>query len=67
MSSRVEEHQDHTKQSVFNHGLIKLVISTVLHKREKTWEYFLFWFRNREGRVVLEESVRQRSEFDQET
>ena len=30
MSSRVKEHQDHTKQSVFHHGLIKLVISTVL-------------------------------------
>ena len=43
MSSRVKEHQDHTNQSVFQHGLIKLVISTVLHKREKTWEYFLFW------------------------
>ena len=43
MSSGVKEHQDHTKQSVFHHGLIKLVISTVLQKREKTWEYFLFW------------------------
>ena len=43
ISSRVKEHQDHTKQSVFHHGLIKLVISTVLQKREKTWEYFLFW------------------------
>ena len=43
MSRRVKEHQDHTKQSVFHDGLIKLVISTVLQKREKTWEYFLFW------------------------
>ena len=43
MSSRVKEHQDHTKQLVFHHGLIKLVISTVLQKREKTWEHFLFW------------------------
>ena len=43
ISSRVKEHQDHTKQSVFNHGLIKLVISTVLRKKEKTWDYFLFW------------------------
>ena len=24
-------------------GIIKLVISNVLQKREKTWEYFLFW------------------------
>ena len=44
MSSRVKEHQDHTKQFVFHHGLIKLVISTVLQKREKTWDYFLFCF-----------------------
>ena len=43
MSNRVKKHQDHTKQSVFHHGIIKLVISTVLQKREKTWEYFLFW------------------------
>ena len=42
MSSRVKEHHDHTKKSVFHHGLIKLVISTVLQKREKTWEHFLF-------------------------
>ena len=34
MSSKVKEHQDHTKQSVFHHGLIKIVISTVLQKRE---------------------------------
>ena len=43
MSSRVKEHQDHTKQSIFHHGLIKLIISTVLQKKEKTWDYFLFW------------------------
>ena len=36
MSSRVKEHQDHTKQYVFHHGIIKLVISTVLQKKEKT-------------------------------
>ena len=43
MSSRLKEHQDHTKQSVFHHGIIKLVVSTVLRKKEKTWYYFLFW------------------------
>ena len=43
MSCRVREHQDHTKQSIFHHGLIKLIISTVLQKREKTWDHFLFW------------------------
>ena len=30
MSSRVKEHQDHTKQSIFHHGIIKLVIRTAL-------------------------------------
>ena len=43
MSSRVREHQDHIKQSIFHHGLIKLIISTVLQKKGKTWDYFLFW------------------------
>ena len=44
MSNRVKEHQEHTKQSIFRHGLIKLIISTVLQKKEKTWDYFLFWY-----------------------
>ena len=43
MSSRVREHQDHTEQSIFHHGLIKLIISTVLQKKGNTWDYFLFW------------------------
>ena len=30
MSSRVNDHQDHTSQSIFHHGLIKLIISTAL-------------------------------------
>ena len=30
MSSRVKDHQDHTSQSIFHHGLIKLIISTAL-------------------------------------
>ena len=44
-SSREKEHQDHTKQSIFHHGITKLIISTVLQKKEKTWDYFLFWSR----------------------
>ena len=43
MSSRVKEHQDHTKQSIFHHGLIKIIISIVLQNKGKTWDYFLFW------------------------
>ena len=43
MSSRVRGHQDHTSQSIFHHGLIKLIISTVLQNEGKTWDLFLFW------------------------
>ena len=43
MSSRIKEHHDHTAQSIFHHGLIKLIISTVLQREGKTWDYFLFW------------------------
>ena len=43
MSSRIKEHHDHTAQSIFHHGLIKLIISSVLQKEGKTWDYFLFW------------------------
>ena len=43
MSSRVKGHQDHTSQSIFHHGLIKLIISTTLQREGKTWNYFLFW------------------------
>ena len=50
MSSRVKGHQDHTKQSIFYHGLIKLIICTVLQKKGKTWDYFLFWSRFQSGK-----------------
>ena len=43
MSSRVKGHQDHNSQSIFHHGLIKLIISTALQREGKTWNYFLFW------------------------
>ena len=43
MFSRVKGHRDHTSQSIFHHGLIKLIISTALQKEGKTWNYFLFW------------------------
>ena len=43
MSCRIKEHQNHTKQSIFHHGLIKLIINTVFQSRGKTWEYFLLW------------------------
>ena len=60
MSCRVREHQDHTKQLVFHHGLIKLIISTVLQKREKTWEHVLFW----SGFMTEQEEQYQRRQVD---
>ena len=43
MSNRVKGHTDHSSQSIFHHGLIKLIISTVLQAKGKTWDFFLFW------------------------
>ena len=43
MSSRIKEHQNHTSQSIFHHGLIKLIINSVLQKEGNTRDYFLFW------------------------
>ena len=33
---------DHTHQYVFHHGLIKLIICTVLQKKSRSWDHFLF-------------------------
>ena len=60
MSCRAREHQDHTKQPVFHHGLIKLIISIVLQKREKTWEHFLFWL----GFKIEQEEQSQKRQVD---
>ena len=60
MSCRLREHQDHTKKSVFHHGLIKLIIITVLQKREKTWEHFIFW----SGFKTDQEEQSQRRQVD---
>ena len=43
MSNRVKGHIDHSSQSIFHHGLIKLIISTILQAEGKTWDFFLFW------------------------
>ena len=43
MSSKVKGHQEHTTQSIFHHGLIKLIIRAALQRERKTWDYFLFW------------------------
>ena len=43
MSNRIKGHMDHTHQSVFHHGLIKLIVCIVLQKNSRTWDHFLFW------------------------
>ena len=43
MSNRIKGHRDHTHQSIFHHGLIKLIVCTVLQKKSRTWDHFLFW------------------------
>ena len=60
MSCRVRKHQDHTKQSVFHHGLIKLIISTVLQNKGKTSDYFIFW----SGFKTDQEEQSQRRQVD---
>ena len=43
MSNRIKGHRDHTQQSIFHHGLIKLIVCTILQKKSKSWDYFWFW------------------------
>ena len=43
MSSKIKEQDDHTSQSLFHHGLIKLIITTVLQHEGRNWDFFLFW------------------------
>ena len=51
MSNRIRGHLDHTHRSVFHHGLIKLIICTVLQKKNRSWDRFLFssGFTNEQG------------------
>ena len=43
MSNKIKGHIDHTHQSIFHHGLIKLIICTVLQGNNRSWGHFLFW------------------------
>ena len=43
MSDRVKGNKDHTQQSIFHHGLIKLIVNTNLQKKGRTWEHVVFW------------------------
>ena len=54
MSNRIKGHFEHTNQSLFHHGLIKLIICTLLRKKNRSWDHFLFWpgFSNEHGDYV---------------
>ena len=41
MISRVQGHPEHTAQSIYHQGLIKLLILAQLQKEERTWESLL--------------------------
>ena len=43
MSNRIKGHMDHSHQYIFQHGLIKIIICTVLQKKSRTLDHFLFW------------------------
>ena len=43
MSNRIKGHIHHTPESVFHHGLIKLIIFTFLQRKNRNWDHFLFW------------------------
>ena len=43
MSDRVKGHKYHIQQYIFHHGLKKLIINTVIQKKGRTWEHFVFW------------------------
>ena len=60
MSCRVRERRDHTKQSVFHHGLIKRIIVTVLQEMgEDLGEFhFLVRFQNLSRGIVSEKTSR---------
>ena len=42
MLNRIKGHHDHINQLLFHHGLIKLIICTILQKKNRSWDHFLF-------------------------
>jgi hypothetical protein len=43
MSHQVQAKPDKVHNRIFHHGLIKLIVMEELQRREKTWDYLLFW------------------------
>jgi hypothetical protein len=43
MSHQVQAKPDKVHNRIFHHGLIKLIVMEELQRREKAWDYLLFW------------------------
>ena len=43
MAIRVRNHPDSSRNIIFHHGMIKLLIAQDLEKYERSWSHFLFW------------------------
>jgi hypothetical protein len=43
MSSKVQAKPKEANNSIFHHGLIKLIVLEELSRRNKTWDFLLFW------------------------
>ena len=43
MSNGINGNIDHRHQSIFHHGLIKLIVCTILQRKNMSWDHFLFW------------------------
>ena len=65
MSNRIKGHIDHTHQSIFHHGLKKLIICTVLQRKNRSWYHFLFWsgFSNEQEDQVKKGSMNKQFDF----
>ena len=65
MSNKIKGHIDHTHQSVFHHGLIKLIICIVLQRKKRSWEHFLFWssFTNEQEDQVKKSLMNKKFDF----
>ena len=59
MSNRVKGHIDHTNQSFFHHGLVKLIILTELKKKNHAWKHFLFLFGFAPEKIANEEEAKK--------
>jgi hypothetical protein len=43
MASKVQAKPQKASNSLFHHGLIKLIVLEELNRRNKTWDFLLFW------------------------